>query len=71
MPAPAIGHIVECKQCHTTTVVTRGEHVHDALKCACCPGHSSEHSDAGQDCRPVIIHANAVASMVDLNGAGN
>jgi hypothetical protein len=68
---PMMGHVIECAQCHKTAVVLNGEHVHDALQCNCCSGHSSEHSDAGSNCRPVIIHANAFVSLVDLKGAGS
>jgi len=66
---PVAGHIVECNACHRKTVVTNGEHIHDALKCGCCPDHSSVHSDAGQDCRPVTVHSNAFVSLVDLGGS--
>jgi hypothetical protein len=68
---PVMGHIVECDTCHKKTVITNGEHIHDALRCGCCPGHSSAHSDAGQSCRTVTVHGNAFVSLVDMNGASN
>jgi hypothetical protein len=78
MPAaPVMGHIIECKQCHKTAVVTDGQHIHDALQCKCCPDHSSAHTvnapsaeEGGVPCRPVTVWANAFVSLVELNGAG-
>jgi hypothetical protein len=63
---PIMGHVVECNNCHTTAVVLDGQHIHDALRCDCCSGHSSAHADAGSACRPVTVHANAFVSLVDL-----
>ena len=65
----AAGHLVECKQCHRTTIVAEGQNVHDALDCPCCPGthvHADENGVTRNPCRNVIIHANAV--MVPVTG---
>lgn len=67
-PATVLGHLVECANCHVTTTVAEGRDVHDALICRCCPDHSSEHVQAGLACRPVIIHANAVATLTNFGG---
>jgi hypothetical protein len=46
---PLIGHMVECYQCHSVTVVFDGRHVHEALRCACCP-EDHNHGVAASAC---------------------
>lgn len=74
MPAEQrLGHIVECNTCKATAVIAADDtHIHDALKCGCCP-IDHNHGDAagnaetgGVPCRPVTVYANAVLIPVGM-----